>query len=168
MSASILVAYATKYGSTQEVAERVGATLRARGANVDVAPAASVTDLSGYSAVVLGAPYYIGKMLKEATAFLERHRAALEKMPVALFALGPVRATDDMDEDRKQLEKTLEKMEWFKPVATEMFVGKYDPSVLRGLDKLVAKPKASPLHGLGAHDDRDWAAIEGWAESLSI
>ena len=168
MSSSILVAYATRYGSTREVAERVGAKLRARGADVDVAPAASVTDLSGYSAVVLGAPYYIGKMLKEATAFLERHRAALETMPVALFALGPVRATDDMDEDRKQLDKTLEKMDWLEPVATEMFVGKYDPSVLRGLDKLVAKPKASPLHGLGVQDDRDWDAIEGWAESIDL
>ncbi len=157
-----------EYGSTREVAERVGATLRARGASVDIAPAASVTDLRGYSAVVLGAPYYIGKMLKEATAFLERHRAALERMPVALFALGPVRATDDMDEDRKQLDKTLEKMDWLKPVATEMFVGKFDPAALRGLDKLVTKPKASPLHGLGAHDDRDWGAIERWAESLSL
>jgi hypothetical protein len=38
----------------------------------------------------------------------------------------------------------------------------------RGVDKLVAKPKASPLHGLGAHDDRDWDAIERWAESLGL
>lgn len=168
MSSGILVAYATRYGSTREVAERVGATLRAEGLAVDVAPAAGVTDLSGYSAVVLGAPYYINKMLKEATAFLERHRAALETMPVALFALGPVRASDDMAEARKQLDGTLAKLEWLKPVATEMFVGKYDPAVLRGLDKLVTKPKASPLHGLAAHDDRDWDAIESWASSLHL
>jgi menaquinone-dependent protoporphyrinogen oxidase len=168
MSSKILVAYATRYGSTREVAERIGAKLRGRGADVDISPAASVTDLSGYSAVVLGAPYYIGKMLKDATAFLEQHHSALETMLVAIFALGPVQATDDMDEAREQLDKTLEKMDWLKPVATEMFVGKYDPAVLRGLDKLVSKPKASPLHGLGAHDDCDWDAIDGWAESLSL
>jgi len=168
MSSNILVAYATRYGSTREVAERVGARLQARGASVNVLPAADVTDLGGYSAVVLGAPYYIGKMLKEATAFLERHRAALEQMPVALFALGPLRATDDMDEDRKQLDRTLEKIDWFKPVAMEMFVGKFDPATLRGLDKLVTKPKASPLYGLGAQDDRDWDVIEGWADSLDF
>jgi len=165
---NILVAYATRYGSTREVAERVGEKLRAPGVAVDVSPAGSVTDVSRYSAVVLGAPYYIGKMLKEATAFLERHRGDLETMPVALFALGPVRATDDMDEDRKQLDRTLDKIGWFKPVAVEMFVGKFDPAVLRGLDKLVTKPKASPLYGLGAQDDRDWNAIESWAESLRL
>lgn len=122
--------------------------------------------MSGYSAVLLGAPFYIGKMLKEATAFLERHRAALERVPVALFALGPVRASDDMAEARQQLDGMLAKTAWLEPVAAEMFVGAFDPAVLRGLDRLVTKPKASPLYGLGAHDDRDWDAIEGWARSL--
>lgn len=163
---NILVAYATRYGSTREVAERVGEKLRVPGVAVDVASVDTVTDVSRYSAVVLGAPYYIGRLLKEATAFLERHRDNLEAMPVALFALGPVRATDDMDEDRKQIDRTLDKIGWFKPVAVEMFVGKFDPAVLRGLDRLVTKPKASPLYGLGAHDDRDWNAIERWTESL--
>jgi flavorubredoxin len=36
MSASVLVAYATRYGSTQEVAEAVAATLREGGLEVDV------------------------------------------------------------------------------------------------------------------------------------
>jgi len=166
MADAVLVTYATRYGSTREVAERVAATLREGGAAVDVRPAGSVKDLSGYGTVVLGAPYYIGKMLKEATAFLERHRAALEAMPVAVFALGPARGSDDLEEARGQLDKTLAKYPWLKPTAVEMFVGRYDPAVLRGLDKLVAKPKASPLHGVGAHDDRDWAAIERWAAAL--
>lgn len=163
---SVLVAYATRYGSTREVAERVGATLRDRGSSVDVQPAESVSNLSGYTSVVLGAPYYMGKMLKEATAFLERHRADLETLPVALFALGPATAADDLDEARGQLDKTLAKYGWLKPVTAEMFVGKYDPAVLRILDRLITKPKASPLHGLAAHDDRDWKAIEQWATSL--
>ncbi len=168
MSNRILVAYATKYGSTGEVAERIGAKLSDRGLTVDVEPASKVTDLSGYSAVVLGAPYYIGKMLKDATAFLDRHQATLQGMPVALFALGPATADQDLEDDRKQIDRTLAKVGWLKPFATEMFVGKYDPALLRGLDKLAAKPKASPLHGLEAHDDRDWGAIEGWATSLDF
>jgi len=166
MTDSVLVAYATRYGSTREVAERVGATLRDRGLSVDVRSAKSVSDLSPYTAVVLGAPYFLGKMLKEATAFLERQRSALEAMPVALFALGPVTPDDDLDGVRGQLDKTLAKLGWLKPVATEMFGGKYDPAVLRGLDKLITKPPASPMHGLSAHDYRDWDAIERWATSL--
>ena len=37
MSASILVAYATKYGSTQEVAEAIAATLREDGKRLSIA-----------------------------------------------------------------------------------------------------------------------------------
>jgi menaquinone-dependent protoporphyrinogen oxidase len=58
MSASILVAYATRYGSTQEVAEVVVATLRERGLAVDIQPMRQVRTLEGYRTVVLGAPLY--------------------------------------------------------------------------------------------------------------
>lgn len=166
MPDTVLIAYASKYGSTKEVAEQVAATLRERGLTVEVMPAADVDDLGLYRAIVLGAPFYIGKLLKDATAFLERHRAALQEKPVALFTLGPVSASEDMAEARQQLDNFLEKLGWLKPAAAEMFVGKFDPDALRGLDKLVTKPKASPLHDLGMRDDRDWDAIRSWAESL--
>lgn len=163
---TILVAYATRYGSTREAAEAVGRALRENGSRVDVQPVERVTDLSGYAAVVFGTPYYFGKMLKAGVAFLERHRDDLETLPVALFALGPITAAEDPAGARGQMEKTLEELGWLKPRAAEMFVGKYDPAVLRGIDKLVTKLKASPLHGLGARDNRDWRAIEAWARSL--
>ncbi|MBN1319933.1 MAG: flavodoxin domain-containing protein, partial [Thermoleophilia bacterium] len=156
-----------RYGSTREVADRVGATLRDGGLTVDVQPVENVRDLSQYAGVVLGTAYYFGKMLKTGAAFLERHRGALENMPVAFFALGPTTAADDLAEARGQMDRTLAELGWLEPVAKEMFVGKYDPAVLHGLDKLVTKLKASPLYGLGAHDDRDWDAIENWAMAVA-
>ncbi len=101
-------------------------------------------------------------------AELERHRAALESMPMAFFALGPTSAADDFDAARAQLDETLVKLGSLKPRAAAMFVGRFDPAVLRGLDKLVTKLKASPLHGMGPHDDRNWPAIEAWARSLRL
>ena len=52
---SILLAYATRYGSTQEVAETITATLREAGLKVDMQPMQDVRTLDNYDAVVLGA-----------------------------------------------------------------------------------------------------------------
>ena len=97
MAGSILVAYATRYGSTGEVAEAVGARLREQGLAVDVKPVKEARPDDGYDAIVFGAPFYMGAMLKEARAFLEQQRTALEKRPIAIFALGPTSAADDLE-----------------------------------------------------------------------
>jgi menaquinone-dependent protoporphyrinogen oxidase len=166
MDGSILVAYATRYGSTREVAEAIGARLREHGAGVKVQPARDVLSLDGAAAVVLGTPLYFGSMQKDAVAFLERHASGLALVPVAVFVLGPASAADGVEGSRSQFEEALAKLPWLTPVATEVFVGKYDPAKFRLADKLIAALPASPLHGVPAHDERDWAAIEAWADAL--
>jgi menaquinone-dependent protoporphyrinogen oxidase len=166
MSNSILVAYATRYGSTQEVADRIAATLRESNLTVDVQPVKQVRTLDGYRAVVLGAPLYIGSWLKDAQRFLTQHQPALEKLPVAIFSLGPTRADEGMAEVRASLDAQVGKYPWLKPIAVELFGGKYDPAKLRFPDTLLKALPASPLHGLPASDIRDWEAIGAWARGL--
>jgi menaquinone-dependent protoporphyrinogen oxidase len=166
MGATVLIAYATRYGSTQEVAEAVGARLRERGLGVEVHRARAVRSLEGFDAVVLGTPLYLGALLREMRQFLKRHRAALPQVPVAIFALGPVFGDQGLEEPRKQLTAALAKRPWLAPVAAEVFVGKYDPARLRFPDSLLAALPASPLHGVPAHDGRDWPAIRTWADTL--
>ncbi|MGQ9552616.1 MAG: flavodoxin domain-containing protein [Anaerolineae bacterium] len=168
MPTSVLVAYASKYGSTQEVAEAVAAALRERGLEVEVRPAREVRSLDDYGTIVLGAPLYIGSWLKEARHFLARHQEALAKRPVAVFALGPLSNDEkEMQGSREQLDKQLAKFPWLKPVASAVFVGKFDPAKLRFPDSLLTSLPASPLHGLSASDLRDWAAIHAWASDLA-
>ncbi len=163
MSDKILVVYATRYGSTQEVAEKVAATLRASGLAVDVQPAKQVRSLDGYRAVVLGAPLYMFDWLKEARDFVSRHRAILEKMPVAVFALGPTEDKEkDWTETRKQLDKVLSKFPWLTPVAVELFGGKFDPARLTFPYNLIPALKQMPVN-----DIRDWEAIRAWVKSLA-
>lgn len=169
MSDSILVVYATRYGSTQEVAEAVAGMLRESGLEVDIQPMRKVRTLEGYRAVVLGAPIYIGNLHKDARRFLSQHREALSERSVAVFALGP---THDDDEEEwqgshAQLDKELDKYPRLTPVALELFGGKYDPAKLRFLDKLLASLPASPLHQMPASDVRDWTAIRAWANNLA-
>jgi menaquinone-dependent protoporphyrinogen oxidase len=168
MSASILVTYATRYGSTQEVAESVAATLRENGLEVELQPMRKVHTLAGYRAVVMGAPIYFGSLHKDAQRFLSQHRQALSERPVAVFVLGPTR--DDEKERqgvRAQLDQELAKYPWLTPVALELFGGKYDPAKLRFPDNLIASLPASPSHNAPASDVRDWAAIRAWASNLA-
>ncbi len=170
MSASTLVAYASRYGSTQEVAGAIAEALRAGGLTVDVQPARKVKALEGYGAVVLGAPLYLLRWHKDARRFLALHRQALTLRAVAVFALGPIHSRSDEQEwqgARAVFEQELAKQPWLKPVALELFGGKYHPARLRLPDSLIAALPASPLHGVPASDARDWGAIRAWADGLS-
>jgi menaquinone-dependent protoporphyrinogen oxidase len=163
MSDSVLVAYATRYGSTQEVAEAVAATLRERGLEVAIQPMREVRALAEYSAVVLGAPLYMFRWHKDALQFLSRHREALTERPVAVFALGPFHDEEkEWQEVRAQLDKELAKYPWFTPVAVEIFGGKFDPAKLRFPLNLLPALRQMP-----ASDVRDWAAIRAWASDLA-
>ena len=163
MNDKILVTYATRYGSTQEVAEAVAAALREGGLAVDLQLMREVRTLAGYSAVVLGAPLFMFRWHKDALGFLSRHRKALTEQPVAVFALGPTHDPYDEKEwqdSRDQLDKELSKFPWLTPVALEMFGGKYDPAYLRfPVNLLAGKVPAS--------DIRDWTAIRAWASNLA-
>ncbi len=159
MPEKVLVAYATRYGSTQEVAEAVAATLKENGFTVDLRVLREVRKLEGYQAVVLGAPLFMFHWHKDALGFLGRQQAALAQMPVAIFVLGPVHEPHDEAEWKsswEQLEKELAPFPWLEPVALEMFGGKYDPEKLGFPLKMFAgKEPASDL--------RDWEAIRRWA-----
>jgi len=162
MSSSVLVAYATRYGSTQEVAEAVAATLRESGVEADTLPVREVRTLAEYGPVVLGAPLFMFRWHKDAIRFLSRHREALRQRPVAVFALGPTHDPHDEKEwqgSRAQLDRELAKFPWLKPVALQMFGGKYDPTKL-------GFPIKSLAGSAPASDIRDWTAIRAWAAGL--
>ena len=154
MSDSILVAYATRYDSTQEVAEAVTETLRECGLEVDIQPMRQVHTLSKYSAVVMGAPLYMFRWHKDARRFLSRHRKALAEQPVAIFALGPFTTGDEKEwqGSREQLDKELAKFPWLTPVTLEIFGGKFDLAKLRF-------PFSLFMRQVPASDLRDWTAI---------
>jgi menaquinone-dependent protoporphyrinogen oxidase len=156
MATTVLVTYATKYGSTREVAEAIAATLSAYGLQTEMRPAREVRSLDGYSAVVLGAALYIGSWHKDARRFLRRHRAALSRLPVAIFALGPLSTAEKEWQDaRAQLDQTLATASWLAPVAVELFGGAITPAKLR-----------FPFNHMPAGDARDWTAIRAWASEL--
>lgn len=168
MQKPILVAYATRYGSTQEVAEQVAATLRENGLEVDVQPARQVRAVDEYRAVVLGAPLYIGRWLRDVRRFLMQHQKALQKRPLAIFSLGPTgEGEEEWEGVRGQLEKELAGFPWLEPVAVALFGGRYDPAKLGLFHRMLASLPASPLYQTPASDVRDWERIQTWANDIA-
>jgi len=152
----ILIAYATKHGSTHEVAETIAGRLAEAGAETHTLPAERVESLDGYDAVVLGAPMYMGRWHGDARAFLRRHREALATRPLAVFALGPVRdEPKQWDGARKQLYDTLAHFPGIEPVTVALFGGAIVPETLH-----------FPFSRVPAGDLRDWDEIREWTERL--
>jgi menaquinone-dependent protoporphyrinogen oxidase len=161
MAARILVAYASKKGSTAAIARAVGDELRSAGHTVDVTRMETVSSLEGYDAVIIGAPVYSGKVLRDAADFIARHRDGLNRLPVAGFVTGiaPVfPKTGDVSGFTGQLVSALHPA---RPVDVTMFAGVLDPAGLsfveRGLTTLLKVPTG---------DFRDWGAIGAWAKGL--
>jgi len=160
--AKVLVAYASKYGSTAETGEAIAVALRKRGLDTDVAPVESVKDVEGFSAVVLGVALYFFRWRGSAHKFLKRHHRELERIPVAVFGLGPIEDTPEQYTGaRGHLDKGLAKHDWLSPVSVAVFGGRMDPDTLRFPDNNPAFRQMAPI------DLRDWDAIGTWADDLA-
>lgn len=86
MTRLVLVAQASGHGPASRVGEIVADRLSAHGLDVDLMPAARVAEPDRYGAVVVGGPMRLGRWHREAGRFLQRHRTALGRLPVAVFA----------------------------------------------------------------------------------
>jgi menaquinone-dependent protoporphyrinogen oxidase len=83
---NVLVAYASKRGSTAEIAEAIADTLRQSGMTVDCIGAGKVDSVESYDAVVLGSAVYIKRWRGDAKHFLRKHGKELSERPFWVFS----------------------------------------------------------------------------------
>lgn len=164
MTNKVLVVYATKYGATAEIAERIAQELRTIGIEVDFASADKAGDPAGYAAVVLGSAVYAGSWRKEAASYLEANEAALAGRPTWLFSSGPTGEGDAVE-----LMKGWRFPEALQPIADRIqprdiafFHGEIDTKKLNLAEKVLVKGIKAPTG-----DFRDWDAIEAWAGGIT-
>ncbi len=168
MSDKILIAYASKTGSTVGVAEAIGKALVERGAQVDVRRVDEVRDLTPYRAVVIGSAIQDRQWLPEAMAFVQKHRSELAGKPVATFLVCMTLAMKNQ-QHRESVKRWLDPVRsLITPVSEGFFAGRLDISrIPKFSDRL--KFRASVALGVWSEGDhRDWEAIRAWAKALPV
>jgi menaquinone-dependent protoporphyrinogen IX oxidase len=190
--ARVLVTYATKHGSTAELAGWIADEVREAGANVDVSPVTAAPSLAGYDAVVLGGPMIMG-WHKDARRYLKRHAGDLSGKPTAIF-ITAASLTETGEEQidgipvtkdpwlvkeprdpaklsykenyavpRHYLKDALEAAPGLRPVAAAFFGGSLDLTKMNLFEKLFVMLAIRATPG----DARNQKAVRAWAREVT-
>ncbi|HLO15803.1 MAG TPA: flavodoxin domain-containing protein [Anaerolineales bacterium] len=165
MERVILVTYASKYGATKEIAEKIGEVLRQSGGQVSVLPVDGIRDLTRYEAVVLGSAVYVGKWQKEAVKFIQANEKILTDRLIWLFSSGPTGEGDAVElVEGLRLPPALQPVvERIHPRDVAVFHGYINPDKVNFVERWAIKSLVKKPFG----DFRDWDAITSWATSIA-
>ncbi len=164
MSKTVLIAYASKYGATEEIAEKIGEVLRQAGLAAEVKAADKVKDLSPYQAVILGSAVYVGRWRKQAVKFLQANEKVLAEKPVWIFSSGPSGEGDPVEllNGWRMPDKVAPLLEAIQPRDVAVFHGNLDPDKLNLIERRMIKMVEAQTG-----DFRDWEMIQAWGKSIA-
>lgn len=165
MAGRVMVGYATRTGSTVDVAEAIGRGLAERGFAVDVLPLREDPSPEGYDAVVLGSAINGAQWLPEAMSWLRANAGALERVPAAVFCVHSMNGGADEGQTRKRLAYLDPVRALLRPRAEGFFLGK-GPS--EEDSSLIERWAFKAFGGTAEGDARDWDAIAVWAEEVAL
>jgi menaquinone-dependent protoporphyrinogen oxidase len=167
----ILVVYASKYGSTKGIAERIAHTLNESGQQAAAVRASKAGLLNAYDAFVIGSASYMFSWMKEAVVFVRQNTSVLRSKPVWLFSSGPIGTATNDAQGRDVRETTVPKeIAEFRssivPRDHHVFFGAFDHTKLNLTHRLVhALPAMKNV--LIDGDFRDWDEIDAWAKGIA-
>ena len=152
----MLIGYASRFGSTRDIAIRIADGVRTHGNEVDVRSVEEISEFDPYD--------YDGSWTAEATDLVRRHAAVLARKPVWLFSVGSFG-------DRHPIVGALIKREPKEIGEFEQTVRPRDYRVFAGVIDLHHWPAWGRLlfKALGGHrgDNRQWPDIDAWAEEIA-
>lgn len=161
MTKRVLVAYASRHGSTKEIAERIADELSAMDTPATTAEMKSVSSVNEFDLIILGAPLYMGKLEKDFSRFISRFGSDLEKTQVAGFAVGLAPIKNDSQAVQEAMDTLTAGFGTIKPISVALFAGRLDPEKLSFISrKIIAMVKAP------TGDFREWDKISAWAREI--
>ncbi len=164
MSKKVLITYATKYGTTREIATKLQEIIEKAGNEVSLEQAGDAANVGDYDVVILGSAIYIGRWRKDAIRFMEEHQDILAEKAFFIFSSGPT-GEGDPEELLKgwkypsKLEPLVKKT---SPDDIVVFHGNMEMEKLSGMEKWMIKNIKAAVG-----DFRDWEIIENWGKKIA-
>jgi menaquinone-dependent protoporphyrinogen oxidase len=156
---NVLVAVASKHGSTSQLGEKIAAVLADEGLHVERFLPEEVPSVEPYDAVILGSAVYAGHWLETARSFAQRHADALRDRPVWLFSSGPLGETPMPAGDAAEI-ATISDL--FPVRGHRNFTGSLDRDLLGFGERTLVRMVRAPYG-----DFRDWAEVAAWAREIA-
>lgn len=161
--ARVLIAFASKRGSTAEIADAVATAIRGCGHIVDCRPADGVKNLGPYDAVVLGSSVYMKRWRGDAKHFLRKHSAELQDTPFWVFSSGPVGdPASDSDSSWYEPPRVIERADALGLRGHTVFGGRLPADPKGPIERAMVENTPPEFR-----DRRDWDEIRRWAEQVA-
>ncbi|MEJ2125153.1 MAG: flavodoxin domain-containing protein [Alphaproteobacteria bacterium] len=161
---SVLVAYASGFGTTVGVAEAVAETARRAGWLVHLANMGEELQPETFDLVILGAPIRYDRWFVEARNFVRHHYAALSQTrTTAFFTCLTLSRSNQASHDQAEL--YARKITALLPGTDAQRIGKFAGVLDFAKFPLVQRPIVWLLMAalrVREGDYRNWAAIEAW------
>lgn len=162
MPKKVLIVYATRSGTTAQIAETVAKTMTASGLLADIMPVRDAVTAEGYDAVVLGTAIRAGMIMPELLKFVKRNQESLLKIHVAAFAVC-LTMKDDTPENRKAVAAYLDPIKkHIKLVSETVLAGAVTFARLGVFARFIIRKLAKAQEG----DFRDERKITEWAQEF--
>lgn len=163
----ILIAVASRHGSTAEIADRLAERLTQSGHRPHVFDLVharergdELDDLTQFDAYVIGSAIYEGHWLRQARTFALRNAAHLQHAPVFLFSSGPIGDSEHVDIDADKIDELVHAVD---AIEHRVFSGRLDRGELGRLERWIVDVVRAR-----DGDFRDWTVIDAWAAAIDI
>ena len=159
---NILIAYASRLGSTAEVAQAIADEIGAVALWIG-----DIDSLAGYDAVIIGSAIRYDKWLPEATGFVDTHHSTLQTMPVAAFLTCLTlshKSPKALQQATRYAESIATTLPHTRAADIGQFAGVLDYSKMPRRARLLVRLIFAFLR-VPEGDYRDWQAIRTWART---
>ncbi len=166
--ATIQIVFASGYGQTRKIAERIAARASERGFRVKLTDAKLSPEVRvDADAAVIGASIYAGRHIKPIPAVVGLNKERLRSMPSAFFSVsGSAGREADKGEAKKYVDEFVKATGW-KPDLTATFGGALNYTqygfFLRLIIKWMARSHGDPTDTSRDWELTDWKAVDEFA-----